>query len=117
VAYIVTDDERRFQAITRPPADGVEPVRLYESYLTNFSFANGEVRHEVHAEGLPGRGGSRCAGQPEEGAQALARRRDKHAFSLTAVTGAGKTVMAAAVFEALFHGDDDYEFDATPVRW
>ena len=27
---------------------------------------------------------------------------DKHAFSLTAVTGAGKTVMAAAVFEALF---------------
>ncbi len=28
--------------------------------------------------------------------------RDKTAFSLTAVTGAGKTVMAAAVFEALF---------------
>ncbi len=27
---------------------------------------------------------------------------DKHAFSLTATTGAGKTVMAAAVFEALF---------------
>ena len=26
---------------------------------------------------------------------------DKHAFSLTATTGAGKTVMAAAVFEAL----------------
>lgn len=37
---------------------------------------------------------------------------DKHAFSLTAVTGAGKTVMAAAAFEALFHGDDDYDFDA-----
>lgn len=28
---------------------------------------------------------------------------DKTAFSLTAVTGAGKTVMAAAAFEALFH--------------
>lgn len=42
IAYIVTDDDRRFQAITkRLPAD-VEPVRLYESYLTNFSFANGE---------------------------------------------------------------------------
>ena len=27
--------------------------------------------------------------------------KDKHAFSLTATTGAGKTVMAAAVFEAL----------------
>jgi len=39
---------------------------------------------------------------------------DKHAFSLTAATGAGKTVMAAAAFEALFHGDDNYEFDADP---
>ena len=39
---------------------------------------------------------------------------DKHAFSLTAVTGAGKTVMAAAVFEALFHGDDEFDFDADP---
>lgn len=40
--------------------------------------------------------------------------RDKHAFSLTAATGAGKTVMAAAVFEALFHGDDGFEFDRDP---
>ncbi|MDV4159310.1 DEAD/DEAH box helicase [Rhizobium brockwellii] len=39
---------------------------------------------------------------------------DKHAFSLTATTGAGKTVMAAAVFEALFYGHDDYEFEADP---
>lgn len=39
---------------------------------------------------------------------------DKHAFSLTAVTGAGKTVMAAAAFEALFHGDDEYDFNADP---
>lgn len=38
----------------------------------------------------------------------------RHAFSLTAATGAGKTVMAAAVFEALFHGDDGYEFDRDP---
>nr|WP_257031085.1 DNA methyltransferase [Edaphobacter lichenicola] len=42
VAYIVTDDDRRFQAIARRLPQGVEPVRLYESYLTNFSFANGE---------------------------------------------------------------------------
>jgi adenine-specific DNA-methyltransferase len=42
VAFIVTDDDRRFQAIARHLPDGVEPVRLYESYLTNFSFANGE---------------------------------------------------------------------------
>src|SRR5690242_1637716 len=38
----------------------------------------------------------------------------KTSFSLSAVTGAGKTVMAAAVFEALFHGDDDLDFDADP---
>jgi hypothetical protein len=36
---------------------------------------------------------------------------DRHAFSLTAATGAGKTVMAAAVFEALFYGDDYFAFD------
>jgi adenine-specific DNA-methyltransferase len=42
LAYIVTDDDRRFQAIAHRLPDGVEPVRLYESYLTNFSFANGE---------------------------------------------------------------------------
>jgi len=39
---------------------------------------------------------------------------EKQAFSLTAATGAGKTVMAAAAFEALFHGDDECEFDADP---
>jgi adenine-specific DNA-methyltransferase len=42
VAYIVTDDDRRFQAIARRLPEGAEPVRRYESYLTNFSFANGE---------------------------------------------------------------------------
>jgi adenine-specific DNA-methyltransferase len=42
IAFIVTDDDRRFQAIARRLPKGVEPVRLYESYLTNFSFANGE---------------------------------------------------------------------------
>ena len=39
---------------------------------------------------------------------------DRHAFSLTAATGAGKTVMAAAVFEALFHSDDGFDFDRDP---
>jgi len=42
IAYIVTDDDRRFQAIAKRLPNGVEPVRLYESYLTNFSFSNGE---------------------------------------------------------------------------
>jgi len=42
IAYIVTDDDRRFQAIAQQLPEGIEPVRLYESYLTNFSFTNGE---------------------------------------------------------------------------
>lgn len=41
VAYIVTDDERRFQAVAQHLPEGVEPVRLYESYLTNFRFSMG----------------------------------------------------------------------------
>ena len=41
-------------------------------------------------------------------------RNRKTAFSLTATTGAGKTVMAAAVFEALFHGDDNYDIEPDP---
>ncbi|AWI84272.1 site-specific DNA-methyltransferase [Alloyangia pacifica] len=41
IAYIVTDDDRRFQSVTQRLAEGVEPVRLYESYLTNFRFSMG----------------------------------------------------------------------------
>ncbi|MEX0835148.1 MAG: DEAD/DEAH box helicase family protein, partial [Nitriliruptor sp.] len=42
------------------------------------------------------------------------------AFSLTATTGAGKTVMAAAVIEALFDGSADHDFEPDPgavVLW
>ena len=42
VAFIVTDDDRRFQSVAKRLPKSVEPVRLYESYLTNFSFTNGE---------------------------------------------------------------------------
>ena len=41
IAYIVTDDDRRFQAVAQRLPDGVEAVRLYESYLTNFRFSMG----------------------------------------------------------------------------
>lgn len=37
------------------------------------------------------------------------------AFALSAITGAGKTVMASAVFEALFDGSEEFEFDADPT--
>lgn len=35
-------------------------------------------------------------------------------FSLTAATGAGKTVMAAAAIEALFYGSEKFNFDPDP---
>jgi adenine-specific DNA-methyltransferase len=41
IAYIVTDDDRRFQSVAQGLPEGVEAVRLYESYLTNFRFAMG----------------------------------------------------------------------------
>jgi len=41
IAYIVTDDDRRFQSVAQRLPDGVEAVRLYESYLTNFRFSMG----------------------------------------------------------------------------
>ncbi len=36
-AFIVTDDERGFQMVCAELPSHVEPVRLYESYLTNFT--------------------------------------------------------------------------------
>lgn len=45
---------------------------------------------------------------------------DLNSFALSATTGAGKTVMAAAVIEALFGGDDDHDFepdDGAAVLW
>lgn len=42
------------------------------------------------------------------------------AFALSTITGAGKTVMASAVFEALFEGSQEFEFDGDPsavVLW
>jgi adenine-specific DNA-methyltransferase len=41
IAFIVTDDERRFQSVARRLPQTVEPVRLYESYLINFRFSMG----------------------------------------------------------------------------
>lgn len=36
IAFVVTDDERRFQSACAALPEHVEPVRLYESYLRNF---------------------------------------------------------------------------------
>lgn len=48
------------------------------------------------------------------------RRGDLVAFALSATTGAGKTVMATAAFEALFLGSEDFDVEADPsavVLW
>ena len=42
IAYVVTNDDRRFQAVVRRLPDSIETARLYESYLSNFQFANGD---------------------------------------------------------------------------
>ncbi len=41
IAYIVTDDVRRFQSVARRLPDAVEVIRLYEYYLSNFRFSIG----------------------------------------------------------------------------
>ncbi|MFG1618096.1 site-specific DNA-methyltransferase [Nonomuraea wenchangensis] len=41
MAFIVTDDERSYQMVCSELPTHVEPVRLYESYLTNFTINTG----------------------------------------------------------------------------
>ena len=43
VAYIVTDDETQYQAVAGQLPDGVESVRLYESYLRTFQINTGRA--------------------------------------------------------------------------
>lgn len=50
----------------------------------------------------------------DDGRDWFHRRGRTTAFSLSATTGSGKTVAAAAVFEALFYGDDTYDFEPDP---
>lgn len=45
---------------------------------------------------------------------AFQRDGQESSFSLTAATGAGKTVMAAAAIEALFYGSEKFNFDPDP---
>jgi adenine-specific DNA-methyltransferase len=36
VAFVITDEDRLFEAIVRDLPDHVEPVRMYDAYLRNF---------------------------------------------------------------------------------
>ncbi|MEU8236401.1 DNA methyltransferase [Actinoplanes sp. NPDC048967] len=41
VAYIVTDEDRLFEAVSQELPGHIEPVRLYEAYLRNFEIESG----------------------------------------------------------------------------
>lgn len=43
IAYVVTDDETQYQAVAGQLPDGVESVRLYESYLRTFQINTGRA--------------------------------------------------------------------------
>ena len=43
MAFVVTDDDRGFQAVCGELPARVEAVRLYESYLTNFTINTGQI--------------------------------------------------------------------------
>lgn len=43
IAFIVTDEDRLFEAVVRELPDHVEPVRLYQAYLQNFEIETGRA--------------------------------------------------------------------------
>ena len=115
IAFIVTDEDRLFESLVAELPDHVEPVRLYEAYLRNFEIEAGEAPDEVHAQGLPGRGRRRRPrGARARPRAATAMTASTPSVSLSATTGAGKTVMAAAVIEALFCGSETFDFEPDP---
>jgi adenine-specific DNA-methyltransferase len=42
-AFIITDEDRLFEAMVRRLSAHVEPVRLYEAYLRNFEIEAGRA--------------------------------------------------------------------------
>ena len=63
---------------------------------------------------------SRILNNLRDARQDYHERNRRIAFALSATTGAGKTVMATAVFEALFEGSEDFDVEADPsavVLW
>lgn len=43
IAFIITDEDRLFEAVVRELPEAVEPVRLYEAYLQNFEIETGRT--------------------------------------------------------------------------
>ena len=120
MAFIVTDDDRGFQWC----AANCQHVWKPCAYTSRISPTSRSTRARVAVRY------TLKDYQNDAVADVLARlkwaRDDWHqrkspvAFSLTATTGAGKTVMAASVIEALFDGNPDYDFESDPgavVLW
>lgn len=55
-----------------------------------------------------------CLKQLRSGRRSWQEDRSRSSFALSAITGAGKTVIATAVIEAMLHGSSDLAFDADP---
>ena len=114
IAYIVTDDERRFQALARRLPEGVEAGPSVRVLSDQFRLRQRKRGMKVTLKDYQDDAVRDILANVRKARKRWREDKERHAFSLTAPTGAGKTVMAAAVFEALFHGDDGYDFDADP---
>ena len=116
MVFVVTDEDRLFQSVVRELPDHVEAVRLYEAYLRNFEIESGQehaVKFRLQAPTSATRS-SRSSRTSTEPRSRWHRDDEVSSFSLTATTGAGKTVMAAAAIEALFYGSAEFDVEADP---
>ena len=83
MAFVVTDDDRRFQSVARQLPEGVEAVRLYESYLSNFRFTGQGVAVKFTLKDYQDEAVARGPHQPPQGRHdAGTTTRTLHAFSL-----------------------------------
>ena len=115
IAFIVTDEDRLFETVARELPDHVEPVRLYEVVPAQLRDRDREERavkftlKDYQADAVDD-----VLANLERAKTAVSNATgEKSSFSLTAPTGAGKTVMAAAVIEALFYGNERFDFEPT----
>ena len=120
-AFIVTDEDRLFEAMVRQLPEHVEPVRLYSSYLRNFEIEAGRATPMKFTLKPYQRTALEDMLAALDRAKTINERETTPtSVSLSATTGAGKTVIASAVIESLFYGNDDFDFepdDGAVVIW
>ncbi len=110
--FVVTDDQRRYSNMCKR-LPGIEVHRLYETFLRTFEnlwrrriglmkYGLIDFQKEAVTELLKKMESMRRSYDADGSLSAV---------SLTAPTGAGKTVISAAVAEGLFYGNDTYAGD------